>query len=1020
MANLIVHHRVCVAMQLFFTHVHGLRGARRRTVLVRAVIMACAVLILLAGSRGSEPYLVKDINPTFRPGSSYPREFVHVAGSTYFVAEDAAHGAQLWVTDGSAEGTKILPLPGALARGPEKLVNVRGTMFFAYHDALHGIELFKIDGPGATAVLVKDIRPGIEGADPAHLTGVEGMLFFIADDGIHGEELWRSNGTREGTVMVRDIRTGPQSGVPSYRYGGLRLVAAGSEVHFIATDDAHGYELWKSDGTEKCTSILKDIYPGSGSSQTCVERTALTSIDGAVLFGADDGAHGCELWLTDGTEDGTVLVKDITPGPAGSQFEWMMTVGETVLLAADDGIHGTELWNTDGTEEGTVLVKDIRKGADGSMSHSSLSPPPNIAVLGDTLYFAANDGVTGYELWKSDGTTDGTLLVRDSFPGWDGSGPRELTQVGNLVFFRARCCPSTDPMAKGWELWRSDGTENGTVMVVDIHPGPGDSFPADLVNVEGMLLFSANDGVRGRELWKSSGTEAGTELVKNMASDVSSSGPRIFCGANGTLFFVADDGVHGQELWKSDGTHTGTALVRDICPDHSCSGPDSLTRFGGHVFFSASDGHADDAAGAELWKSDGTEAGTRLVADIEPGPADSYARNLVVAGDGLFFLTHVWYDRRMLWRTDGTEDGTVLLAGPSLPKDYSSASFLTGVNESIFFAASTDSWGSELWMSDGTVEGTGLVADIWPGPLSARPRPVATVRETLYFLADDGQHGREVWLSDGTRDGTLLVADIRAGPASSFGKFGPHEFAVVDETAFFWADDGESGKELWRTNGTERETVLVRDIFPGSGDGAPDLSPGMPSISPVGAALDGALYFTANDGVHGLELWRSDGTDTGTGLVADIQPGPTSSVPRDSVLATHCGPIVFVAFNSDDGTELWQTDGTHEGTFPISNIAAGNLGAAPSDLHVAGTRLFFAAIDETTGRELWALDLADLYSLGDLNCDGLVDLSDHAEFTFCLAGPSTAIPPGCEAADGFRDSHIDLRDAAVLQLGFLR
>src|SRR5262249_44439761 len=147
---------------------------------------------------------------------------------------------------------------------------------------------------------------------------------------------------------------------------------------------------------------------------------------------------------------------------------------------------------------------------------------------------------------------------------------------------------AADDGVNGVELWKSDGTAAGTTLVKDIYPGggpgyfggfyPNSSSPLNLTNVNGTLFFAAFDAVNGNALWKSDGTATGTTSLSGNID------PADLTNVNGTLFFTADDRIHGSELWKSDGTAAGTTLVKDLQPGSSPSYPGGLTAVNGTLF----------------------------------------------------------------------------------------------------------------------------------------------------------------------------------------------------------------------------------------------------------------------------------------------------------------------------------------------------------------------------------------------------------------------------------------------------
>ncbi len=452
------------------------------------------------------PQLI-DLNST--AGSS-PSDFTTVGDTTYFVAEDTTNGRELWTTDGTSAGTSMLKniRSGADSSDPTELVNFDGKLFFVADDGTNGQELWMSDGTATGTVMVKDINPGLQ-SSPRHLTVVDGVLFFSAEDATNGIELWKSDGTASGTVLVKDIFSGthtdnsttdPNDSAPE------GLIDVDGTLFFTAYDDTAGRELWKSDGTAAGTVMVKDIRPGSypyyyqgtyqGEYPSESRPGLMTVFDGKLFFVAQDDTHGAELWKTDGTYTGTVLVEDINPGTADAFTEDspMMVVDGELFFAANDGTHGDELWKSDGTAAGTVLVKDIEPGSDGDLSKYG-----GFTDFDGTLFFAADDGSNGKELWKSDGTATGTVMVKDIDTGSDGNTPNDsypfhMEDVNGTLYFSAFTA------THGRELWKSDGTAAGTVLVADSVSGDSGLSPHSFTTLDGALVFSGDDG-SGRELW---------------------------------------------------------------------------------------------------------------------------------------------------------------------------------------------------------------------------------------------------------------------------------------------------------------------------------------------------------------------------------------------------------------------------------------------------------------------------------------------------------------------------------------
>ncbi len=459
------------------------------------------------------------------------------------------------------------------------------------------------------------------------------------------------------------------------------------------------------------------------------------------------------------------------------------------------------------------------------------------ANVNGSFFFAAADTPNGEELWKTDGTAEGTILVTDILPGEGSSSPSMLTAVGDTLYFVAR------GVRRERELYKTDGTPGGTVLLEDIPEDSTSSGPLHLTDVQGTLFF-----VLDKDLWKSDGTPETTVLVK---PDLR---PRFLADVNGQLLCVHYGYGFAPKLWVSDGTAEGTVQIKAFHAGRNPSFPDTVATDAGVLFFGA---FIEDT-GQELWKTDGTAGGTVLIKDIYPGKGHASPAQFTEAGGTVYFSAHDGTYGRELWRSDGTAAGTVLVKDIAPGEDSSRPWLLTPLGGGLLFTAQDAAHGRELWKTDGTAEGSVLVKDIAPGEQPSNPVAFAEVNGVLFFLAEDGVHGRELWRSDGTSEGTMLVKDIAAGAASS----NAMDLTALGDTLVFSADDGTNGRELWRSDGTPEGTILLKDIVPAEISSAPRV------LGTVG----GTVLFEANDGVLGKRLWASDGTPDGTVLRGELDP----------------------------------------------------------------------------------------------------------------------------------------------------
>ncbi|MFP2932174.1 ELWxxDGT repeat protein [Pyxidicoccus sp. 3LG] len=873
------------------------------------------------------PYLVRDL----RTGSEHdnffegPSFFVALGNTVLVSASDKVHGRELWRTDGTAAGTSLVLdlLPGTRGSDPSHAVVMNGRVYFlaGATGETYYTGLWRTDGTSEGTVLVKSLR-----AQGTFLKERNGVLYIGTGDPTgytSGFGLWRSDGTPDGTTPLR---------VESVETGTIGAHSAewlGDTLLFSAPGAAQGMALWTTDGTREGTRLLKDPHPGFDH----LMIGGLTACNGRVLFLVENFGRPYSLWRTDGTEEGTVEVMELptsAPSGSGSQSRPPLTcMGDDVYFAAWDAQAGLELWKSDGTAAGTARVADLNPGTAGSA-------PKGFAVHDGSLYFAATDAAAGTELWKSDGTAQGTMPVLDVAPGADSAldeaDPVTLISSPAGLFFMAR------EATHGVQLWKTDGTPQGTSRLSDNTSTHHGFRELKGIWAQGALHFWSRDD----ELWRSTGTASGTGKVTALAQHVLgsfASWREMGVGLEGTLFFSATGEEGIERLWRSNGTSAGTTPVGGATALYSPAFPILLN---GRLLVVAT----ETSGGRFLWSVDTTGQAPVKLASANLWQDGVSTRWPVAAGGQVFFISGDIAGGDTLWKTDGT------VAGSRALKDFSPGQFgerhpwlLTAVGSRVFFVVGSGFNHEELWTSDGTEEGTVRVAALADSSEQVAIDHMVAMNGRLYFWAFIGARGRELWTSDGTQEGTRALGAV----ASPFWRtVGPASSAVVGGTLFFSISHEGAPPELWKSDG---ESVVKLRTFGTHETVFPPVQ-----LTPFGSTL----VFWADDGVSGYQPWRSDGTEEGTVKVKDVRAGGATAMGSTGARFTRLGedgPLLFSASDGLTGLELWQTDGTDEGTVRVADIAPGVASSAPRWMAVAGPRVFFPAWHPASGLELWAMPL---------------------------------------------------------------
>ncbi len=473
----------------------------------RALVIALLVLCQIPIASAQDAYRVRDLRPG--PNSSTPGGPFEVSnGLLYFSANTGTDGSiivDLWQSDGTALGTRIA-MDSVGSQNPKFLTDVDGELYYVATESNTGRELWRL--VGGNPQRVTDIRSGTLSSNPEGIVNVNGTVYFTAISDTFGRELYRTDGV--GAVQVVDLTPGENGTEFSTNTTVPNFVALGDQLLFVADDGVNGRELWRTQGTAATTVRLTDFAPGS-------ESTLSYRID----------------------------------PDAGDRVENLLTVGDQAFFAGVIASGNRFLGVTDGTVAGTRVLREFES-----------SEPDDFAELNGELIFSAG------ELWKSDGTIAGTMeladinLVGPSFPTF-------LTTVGNFTFF-------TVLGENGDEFWRTDGTSAGTTRLAPVGTGKP-------IGLDGVAYFSAADNDFGQELWRSNGLPNGTLGLTDINPGPGSAVFNQLGAVNGRVFMAADDGVSGEELWA---IQVGEVTETDSAANFELSGStgDPINTFTGELF----------------------------------------------------------------------------------------------------------------------------------------------------------------------------------------------------------------------------------------------------------------------------------------------------------------------------------------------------------------------------------------------------------------------------------------------------
>lgn len=431
--------------------------------------------------------------------------------------------------------------------------------------------------------------------------------------------------------------------------------------------------------------LLMDINPGAGGSFKWGIDKSVIEYQEKLFFAANNGAEGIELWVYDGII--TEMVKDINPGAESSTPQNMFLLNGKIIFTADDGTHGNELWISDGTEEGTELLTDIAPGGVTGVSTCCADyPTKSFTVFNNELYFSAGVSNFDEQLYKTDGTAEGTVPLK--VLNHPQRSARSFEEFNGELYFGV--------VFQGF--WKTDGTEEGTVLIKEyVDQTETERFdPGYLINMGDYLLMTHS---YQSHIYRSDGTAEGTVLVKEMIDPVAQNNQgRYFIKYGPLALFTGRESGDESEMYRTDGTTAGTYAIPDIDPNPESFAldPNLKTIFKNKVYFIGDNGFLN-GIGKQLHSYDSLDTGSKLSVNFDEladGVIDFQSE--FVSTENYLFVSAGRAFNRELWVTDGNTAGTIELA--TNPSGDGYPEYMTLFQDKLFFFSNNNEYGKEPYI----------------------------------------------------------------------------------------------------------------------------------------------------------------------------------------------------------------------------------------------------------------------------------------------------------------------------------
>ncbi|MCX2742662.1 T9SS type A sorting domain-containing protein [Mangrovivirga sp. M17] len=876
--------------------------------------------------------------------------------------------------------------PGEHSGRPLCQAQINDKLFFTAYTEDLGYELWVLDVSDSSIYNIMDINPG-----PGSFSGsliqyrdnfvtYKSKLYFFANDGVRGYQLWRTDGTFEGTEKVTNLENAINNSSLTHDYSQLRLAVVNDKLFFLY-DNNEKYDLYSFDETDDNLSLVKSELSGY------FYPDMYDSLAGNFIFNLWSGENNkLELWISDGTTNGTKPIvksseyyhratgkahnrdyyyiafnrygKDNGPETNLMKYNLDLNSSDTIqnifydfsgFINVSYSIIGDNLFVL-GTNQNTPEVRLFKINLSDNSSElifNQVQPGyfkySNLYSGNQKLYFTTqdqSDRILLYELNPNDGTiTNYELISNLNSEGYSNKFEDKITRLNENELLIQMQHDDYE-----WKYWVFN-TINSTLSKIN-HSFYSSTHPIYFNNE---LIGTMRTDSLGIELVAITDDYQSTRLVKNINKAKNAIDSKSINIINHDIIYALNSS-RGGKLKKLNAINLSSTTLLDNT--YIFTYFNSMAIQDNQLFFKA----YTEQTGRELWGTDGTIAGTKILDDLIIGPESSDPNYFAVSGGNLYFIVNL-NDTDRLYKYDGQSMMEVYdfqYDDYGIPK---SASTLTPFKDGVFINAYENA--TSIYFSDGTQSGTIKLAQNEFGigfyPTSAG--------EKLYFTgAESGSNpifSSELYVTDGTPENTNLVYDEFTGINSDVSKITPFNGKVI-----YTSYSPSSGMEYWISDGTETGTKLLKDIYPGIKSGVPS------QFESNYAIMNNELYFIANDGNTGLELWKTDGTEEGTVLVKDLYPGLESSYPNNFTVAN--GKLYFSTAKSELKPLLWSTNGTEQGTQIVQEFTNIPDYSFPRNFNIINNILYFTAETENHGTQLWRFETPLIRQDNNANKNNLI------------------------------------------------